>query len=412
MKYIWTTFLIGILYLLDAYIFQGFKAFSPSILSENLRLWFLRSYWIINIAFYIVIFAAFASLDRAKGAQTLQIFAFNAFIALIIPKLIFGGVLFFEDVSRLLQGIWNVTFQRGSETFIPERRKFIAQIAMGAAAVPFGAILYGIFKGKYNYKVHRHTIYFKDLPEAFDGFKITQLSDIHSGSFDNPAAVKRGVALANAQKSDIVVFTGDLVNNEAKEIVPYKSIFAALEAPYGKFSILGNHDYGDYKVWESAALKEENFRTLLQHHKDMGFRLLLDEHIILEKDGQKLALIGVENWGYGFAQYGDLSMAIRGLSENIFSILLSHDPTHWEKQVKTLVKTIHLTLSGHTHGAQMGVEVGKFKWSPIKFRYPKWAGLYEEAGKYLYINRGFGFLGFSGRVGILPEITVLELRKA
>lgn len=412
MKYIWTTFLIGILYLLDAYIFQGFKAFSPTILSENLRIWFLRSYWIINIAFYIVIFTAFITLDRAKGAQTLQIFAFNAFIALIIPKLIFGGVLFFEDVSRLLQGIWNVTFQRGSETFIPERRKFIAQIAMGAAAVPFGAILYGIFKGKYDYKVHRHTIYFKDLPEAFDGFKITQLSDIHSGSFDNPAAVKRGVALANAQKSDIVVFTGDLVNNEAKEIVPYKSIFEALEAPYGKFSILGNHDYGDYKVWESAALKEENFRTLLQHHKDMGFRLLLDEHVMLEKDGQKLALIGVENWGHGFAQYGDLAAAMRGLPTNIFSVLLSHDPTHWEKQVKMLAQTIHLTLSGHTHGAQMGVEIGKFKWSPIKFRYPKWAGLYEEAGKYLYINRGFGFLGFSGRVGILPEITVLELKKA
>lgn len=411
MKYIWTTFFIGILYLLDAYVFQGFKTFSFGFVNENFRLWFLRSYWMINTVFYVLIFTALVTLDRSKSTQTLQIFAFNTFIALLIPKLIFGGVLFFEDLSRVAQGIWNVTFQRGSEAFIPERRKFVAQIAMGAAAIPFGAILYGIFKGKYDYRVHRHTIYFKDLPEAFDGFRITQLSDIHSGSFDNPAAVKRGVALANAQKTDIVVFTGDLVNNEAQEIVPYKSTFQALEAPLGKFSILGNHDYGDYKAWESMAAKQQNFRNLLQYHADMGFRLLLDEHIILEKEGQKIALIGVENWGHGFAQYGDLIAAIKGLPHDIFSVLLSHDPTHWEKQVKQLPRMIHLTLSGHTHGAQMGVEIGNFKWSPIKFRYPKWAGLYEEAGRFLYINRGFGFLGFSGRVGILPEITVLELKK-
>jgi uncharacterized protein len=412
MKYIFTTFLIGILYLIDAYVFQGIKTFSFGIVNETIRNWCLRSYWGINIAFYIVFFIALVSLDRSKGMQLTQIITFNAFIALFIPKLVFSGFLFAEDVVRLAQGIWNTTMQRSSDDFIPSRRLFVAQLAMGAAAIPFGAILYGMVKGKYSYRVHRHTIHFPDLPDAFDGFKITQLSDIHAGSFDNIEAVKRGVALANAQQSDIIVFTGDLVNNEAAEIIPYQSVFQSLEAPFGKFSILGNHDYGDYKAWGSLSEKQNNFRALLRYHAEMGFRLLLDEHLMIEKDGQSLALIGVENWGHGFAQYGDLAAATKGLPDDCFAILLSHDPTHWEKQVKQLTKKIHLTLSGHTHGAQMGVELGNFKWSPIKFRYPKWAGLYQEAGKYLYINRGFGFLGFSGRVGILPEITVLELKKA
>jgi hypothetical protein len=268
-----------------------------------------------------------------------------------------------------------------------------------------------MMKGKYDYTVHRHTLFFKDLPDAFDGLTITQLSDIHAGSFDNPEAVKRGVALANAQKSDLFFFTGDLVNNEASEIEPYLDIFKTLHAPLGKFSILGNHDYGDYKWWASQTEKADNFALLKTHHKTLGFKLLLDENLEIERNGQKLTLIGVENWGHGFAQYGDLAQAMRGVSQDSFKILLSHDPTHWEKQVKTLDSHVHLTLSGHTHGAQMGVEIKGFKWSPIKYRYPKWAGVYEENGRYLHINRGFGFLGFSGRVGIAPEITVLELRK-
>jgi hypothetical protein len=403
--------ILGILYLIDLYVFQGIKTVAYSFENLNTQIWIIRSFWAVNITLYTLIVFTFFTFDRSKSMQTLQIVAFNAFIALIIPKLVFISVLWIEDLSRLTLGTWNAMFNRGAEEFIPSRRAFLAKTALGIAAIPFGAIVYGIFKGKYDYRVHKHTIIFPDLPEAFDGFKITQLSDIHSGSFDNPAAVKRGVALANAQNSDIIVFTGDLVNNEASEIEPYIDTFKALNAPFGKYSILGNHDYGDYKAWASRAEKEANFQQLLKNHAAMDFRLLLDEHVTIEKNGKKINLIGVENWGHGFAQYGNLTLATKSIFNDSFNVLLSHDPTHWEKQVKIFDKHIHLTLSGHTHGAQMGVEIGKFKWSPIKFRYPKWAGLYEEAGKYLYINRGFGFLAFSGRVGILPEITVLELRR-
>jgi predicted MPP superfamily phosphohydrolase len=255
-------------------------------------------------------------------------------------------------------------------------------------------------------------VYFKDLPSAFDGFTITQLSDIHSGSFRDPEAVRRGVELVNAQRSDLFVFTGDLVNSLAAEFEPWISVFRQIEAPFGTYSILGNHDYGDYHQWDDEQDKQRNFEALKAHHATVGFRLLLDEHVTLEKDGEQIALLGVENWGLGFGQRGDLQKALKGLPAESFKVLLSHDPTHWDHQVKADPNPIQLTLSGHTHGMQVGVEIPGFRWSPVKYRYPKWAGLYEEAGRYLYINRGFGYLGFHGRVGIWPEITVLELRRA
>jgi predicted MPP superfamily phosphohydrolase len=268
-----------------------------------------------------------------------------------------------------------------------------------------------MFKGKYNYKVHRTTLYFDDLPDAFDGFTITQLSDIHSGSFDNTEAMQRGIDLANAQKSDLFVFTGDLVNNAAWEIEPYIPNFSQLKAPYGQFSILGNHDYGDYIKWDSEAEKAANLDKLKEHHKALGYRLMLNENVEIEKSGQKIALIGVENWGKGFIQIGDLDKALKGVDKNAFKILLSHDPTHWEEKVRYNPTTIHLTLSGHTHGAQFGVEVAGFRWSPVQYRYLDWAGLVNEKNRYLYVNRGFGFLAFSGRLGIWPEVTVITLKK-
>jgi uncharacterized protein len=411
MNYISLAFVAAFFYMIDLYVFKGIKVFALSLESAEAQFWTIRLYWVINNAFYALVAAALLTLDRNKGMQLLQKITFNTFVALIIPKLIFVAIMLGQDAFRVLEGLFNSLLGKETATFLPSRRVFVSKIALAAAAIPFGAIVYGIFKGKYDYRVHKHTIFFKDLPDAFDGFTITQLSDIHAGSFDNPEAVKRGVALANAQQSDLLVFTGDLVNNEAKEIEPYIDIFKVLDAPFGKFSILGNHDYGDYKAWSSKAEKQANFTQLLTNHKALGFRLLLNENLTIEKNGQKITLIGVENWGQGFAQHGDLEKAMENVEKDSFKVLLSHDPTHWEKQVKPLEEHIHLTLSGHTHGAQMGVEIGSFKWSPIKFRYPKWAGLYEEAGKYLHINRGFGFLGFSGRVGILPEITVLELKK-
>jgi uncharacterized protein len=402
-----------ILFLIDLYIFQGIKTLTSTLDSETTRKVIHGIFWTINVLFMLLILYAFMSYDRAKGMKTYQIWAFNGVILMLVPKLVFAFILLGQDAMRLFGTGVNYALKQTNDEggYMPDRRVFISQLGLGLAAIPFAGIIYGMLKGKYDYTVHRHQIFFKDLPDAFDGLTITQLSDIHAGSFDNPEAVKRGVALANSQKSDLLFFTGDLVNNEAAEIEPYLDIFKVLEAPLGKYSVLGNHDYGDYKWWRNASEKSDNMVQLKKHHKTLGFKLMLDENLEIERDGQKITLIGVENWGHGFAQYGDLSKAMTGVAQDSFKILLSHDPTHWEKQVKTLEEPVHLTLSGHTHGAQMGVEIRGFKWSPIKYRYSKWAGLYEENGRYLHINRGFGFLAFSGRVGILPEISVLELKK-
>jgi uncharacterized protein len=406
-------FILIFMGLIDLYIFQGVKTLTANMGSEANRTLIHGLFWAVNILFMALIAFGFLSFDRAKGMKTYQIWAFNGLILILVPKLVFALVLLGQDALRVFGTGVNYAFQQPNTEggYLPDRRMFMSQLGLGLAAIPFVGIIYGMMKGKYDYTVHRHTLFFKDLPNAFDGLTITQLSDIHVGSFDNPEAVKRGVALANAQKSDILFFTGDLVNNEAAELEPYLDIFKVLDAPLGKFSILGNHDYGDYKWWASQNEKLANFKQLKTHHKTLGFKLLLDENLEIERNGQKITLIGVENWGHGFAQYGDLAKAMTGVATDSFKILLSHDPTHWEKQVKSLKNLVHLTLSGHTHGAQMGIEIMGFKWSPIKYRYPKWAGLYEENGRYLHINRGFGFLGFSGRVGIAPEISVLELRR-
>ncbi|WP_238989278.1 metallophosphoesterase [Mucilaginibacter terrigena] len=322
-------------------------------------------------------------------------------------------VLSLGDLGRFLYGIVHAvtTDSKTGEAFFPSRRKFITEIAILIAAIPFTSFFYAMLRGKYDYKVHRQTIYFDDLPDAFDGFTITQLSDIHSGSFDNVKAMQRGIDLAKAQKSDLFVFTGDLVNNAAWEIEQYIDRFGAIKAPYGQFSILGNHDYGDYIHWDTEQEKRANLARLKQHHADLGYRLLLNENVVLEKGGQKISLIGVENWGEGFIQLGDIDKALKGVDKGAFKLLLSHDPTHWQKIVRHHPTHVHLTLAGHTHGAQFGVEAAGLKWSPVKYRYPDWAGLAKHDNRYLYINRGFGFLAFSGRLGIWPEITVLTLKK-
>ncbi|MBC7566332.1 MAG: metallophosphoesterase [Pedobacter sp.] len=271
--------------------------------------------------------------------------------------------------------------------------------------------IYGIVRGKYAYRVLRHTLYFDDLPQSFDGFTITQISDVHSGSFNNVNAVQRGIDMVKAQKSDLFVFTGDLVNNKADEIKPWIERFSQIKAPFGQFSILGNHDYGDYVKWESEYSKKENLQRLKSYHKELGYRLLLDEHVELHKGNDKITLAGVENWGIGFGQRGDLMKALSGTLPNDFKILLSHDPSHWEAEVIKYSSKVHLTLSGHTHGMQFGIEALGVKWSPVKYRYKHWAGIKYLNGMYLNVNRGFGFIGFSGRVGIWPEITVIELKR-
>jgi predicted MPP superfamily phosphohydrolase len=401
--------------LLDWYVFSGLKTLTADWQSPRARQIVLYGFLIISVGVTLVFLLGMGSFSTAQGMTPFHEYMLSLFLTIFITKIFFIIILSLGDLGRFVVGIFNHVGKSGStqtnQPYFPDRRKFISEIALLVAAVPFTGFMYAILKGKYDYKVHRQTLYYSDLPDAFDGFTITQLSDIHSGSFDNTNAMQRGIDLAQAQKSDLFVFTGDLVNNAAWEIEQYIPNFSKLRAPYGQFSILGNHDYGDYIEWNSEQEKAANLDKLKQHHKDLGYRLLLDEHVELEKNGQKIALIGVQNWGRGFIKVGDLDKALQGVSPDAFKVLLSHDPTHWEEKVRYNPANIHLTLSGHTHGAQFGVEVAGFRWSPVQYRYLDWAGLVNEKDRYLYVNRGFGFLAFSGRLGIWPEITVITLKK-
>ena len=361
-----------------------------------------------NLLFYTLI------LERNTTNEPRLMYAIGFFLSLLIFQLLVSVILLAEDVFRIPQALYSFLKRVPEQTqFIPSRRKIISQIALGLASIPFASLLYGMYRGKYNYKVLSYNLEFEDLPDAFDGFKITQISDIHSGSFDNQTKVQYGVDLVNQQKSDLVLFTGDLVNNRADEIKPWIKIFNKIKAEFGVFSILGNHDYGDYMRWESPAAKRKNMEDLYDAHNEMGWDLLLNESRFIEKDGDRLAIIGVENWGSGFKKAGDLNKALNKVSENDFKILLTHDPSHWEAQVIPHPFKIHLTLSGHTHGMQFGIEIpGVIKWSPAKWRYKQWAGLYGENKQYLNVNRGFGYLAYPGRVGMWPEVSVITLSKS
>ena len=346
-------------------------------------------------------------LDPAKS------YAFGFLIAFLSISFILIPILFLEDIVRTLTGLYHKVVG-GKETFhVPSRRKFVSAIALGLAAIPFTSLLYGMYKGKYRFRVLEYTLHFEDLPEAFDGYKVTQISDIHSGSFDNREKIKYGVDLIKSQNSDVILFTGDMVNNKSSEMLPWADMFSELKAKDGVYSVLGNHDYGDYIDWPSADAKAQNLADLVQLQKTMGYDLLLNENRFIERDGQRIALIGVENWGKGgFKKAGDLQKAKRGVNADDFKILMSHDPSHWEAEVLKDDYHYHLTLSGHTHGMQFGIEIpGWIKWSPVKWRYKQWAGIYEQLGQYINVNRGFGYLGYPGRVGIWPEVTVITLKK-
>ncbi len=340
-------------------------------------------------------------------------YAFGLLLTVLTFQLITIIFLFSEDIFRFLTGVYHKFFGGTKEFSLPERRRFLSVIALGIAAIPFGALLYGMYRGKYNFKVLKYNLEFDDLPDAFDGYQITQISDIHSGSFDNRKKIEYAVDLVNQQKSDVILFTGDMVNNKSEEMKPWADLFATLEAKDGKFSILGNHDYGDYIEWETEELKRENLEDLKKLQHTIGFELLLNENRYLEKGNDKIALIGVENWGRGgFKKAGDLKKATANVTKDDFKILMSHDPSHWEDVVLHDEYHYHLTLSGHTHGMQFGIEIpGWVKWSPVKWRYKYWAGIYKELGQYINVNRGFGFLGYPGRVGIWPEISVITLKK-
>ena len=403
----WVIF-IGVFLVVDFYAFQAFK----TIAKNN---WLQMVYWLITFLILGNFVYSYYAFNRSNGFTHAHAYAFGFLIALLVPKMILFVIMFGEDIFRVPQAIFRY-FTEGETAkgnYFASRRQFISKMALGLAALPLASIIYGIYKGKYNYKVLKYTLSFEDLPEAFDGYKLTQISDIHSGSFDNMEKVKYAVNLINEQESDVILFTGDMVNNKAEELVPYKEVFNKLKAKDGLFSVLGNHDYGDYVKWESDEAKHQNLEDLKGLQKEIGFDMLLNESRFLEKNGDRKALVGVENWGVGgFKKAGDLKKAAQNVKKDDFKILMSHDPSHWEKEVIQDDYHYHLTLSGHTHGMQFGIEIpGWFKWSPVKWRYKYWAGIYEELGQYINVNRGFGYLAFPGRVGIWPEITVIELKK-
>ena len=396
--------LIGIFIIYFLLIFYA----SRSLKTLKVPRWVEWLFWLITIG--VVIHLLYHWFCRGKVVWSApQQYAIAGLLTWLIICLFVTLPLLLEDITRLIKAIFR---KPTNAPRIPSRRKFVSTLGWGLAAIPFASILYSIFKGKYNYKVWKYTLYFDNLPKAFDGYRITQISDIHCGSFDNYEKIRYGVDLINSQKSDVILFTGDLVNNLANEVHNWKSLFATLQAPDGVFSIMGNHDYGDYSSWETPEAKQQNLEHLFQLQKQMGWQLLLNEHCYLERDGEKIALIGVENWGHGrFSKYGDLNKAMEGVNTEDFKILMSHDPTHWQEVVLPENKDIQLTLSGHTHGMQCGIEIpGWLKWSPSQYIYKYWGGMYEEGGKYLNVNRGFGYHAFPGRLGVWPEITVIELK--
>jgi hypothetical protein len=405
---------IAILLLIDTYVFQAIKSVSLTASS--------RTKTIVNITYWsitVLVIAAFLILVINRSdyfPKTVRNYIFAIVVGLFLAKLTMVFFLLIDDIRRLFQWIvlkiaYSSKQVDTGETEGISRSVFLSWFSLAAGTTLFGSLLYG-FGNKYNYHVNRLQLSFDNLPAGFKGLKILQISDIHSGSFTDARAVQQGVQKILNEKPDIVLFTGDLVNDMAVEMESYLEIFSQVKAPMGVYSTLGNHDYGDYVHWpQNGISKQENLENLKKVHAAMGWRLLMNEHVVLEKEGDKIALLGIENWSNKgrFPKHGRLDLAHQGTEAYPFKILMSHDPSHWEAQVQKEYPDVDLMLSGHTHGMQFGVDVPGFKWSPVQYMYKQWAGLYENDKQKLYVNRGFGFIGYPGRVGILPEITVIEL---
>jgi len=415
-RFVWI--ILGIMMLLDFYVFQALKVVSQN-LSQKTKMFVYGGYWTISIA-VLLFLALLPFLNFYDWPAHFRNYIFAIIVGLLFAKLFASVFLLIDDIRRLIQWASGKLFFRNTEgeTISSEgisRSVFLSWVGLGIGGGLFSTLMYG-FSNKYNYKIRRVQLSFENLPKSFKGLKIVQISDIHSGSFTDKKAVDRGIDMILKENADLILFTGDLVNDRAVEMNDYIDIFSKLKAPMGVYSILGNHDYGDYyygshATGEMAIEKAKNLEHLKQVHAQLGWRLLLDEHVPLEKNNEKIALIGVQNISgrKTFHSYGDLSKAYAGSEIYPFKILMSHDPSHWDKEVTNKYTDIDLTLAGHTHGMQFGVELPGFKWSPVQYVYKEWADLYEEGKQKIYVNRGYGFIGYPGRVGILPEITVIEL---
>lgn len=394
-------FLLGVFLLLEAYVYQAFKTVYSN---QNARF----IYWIPTILIYTFLIYSVVTFNRGSHKYLNFQIVFSVILIFVLPKILVAIFLLIEDIIRLLNFGYNYVATENHN--YPSRRKFISLVGLGSGAVLAAMVLDGIVFGKYRHKARIVKLKLKNLPASFKGYKIVQISDVHSGSFQNPKKLQHAIDLINEQKADLVLFTGDMVNNYADEFIPFIDLFSQIKGKDGKFAVLGNHDYGEYGEWKNEEERRNNIPLLVDYEKKAGFQILRNESKIIERNGEKLYILGVENWGIPpFPQFGDLDKATQNVPLEACKILMSHDPSHFDAIVKNHPKDIQLTLSGHTHGMQFGIDLKNFRWSPVKYKYPKWADLYQSGDKYLYVNRGFGVIGYPGRVGVFPEITVFEL---
>jgi predicted MPP superfamily phosphohydrolase len=405
-----------ILLLIDLYVFQAFRVIGQD-LPEFWRRIIYTGYWLVTG----IVLAGYFTYHFINPDLYPKIFRTFLMVGIFIhyfAKTFMVVFLVLDDVIRAGQWIISLFSHKESAGSLDTanripRSEFLVKTALIAGTIPLAGMTYGIISGAHDYRIRRKKIGIPGLPAALEGLRIGQISDIHSGSFFNKTAVRGGVEMLMKEKPDIVFFTGDLVNTHSGEVKGYINIFDKVKAPLGVFSTTGNHDYGDYHTWPSAEAKQENFRDLIHAHNLLGWNLLMNENRLLKIDGEKLGIIGVENWGAGrFSKYGDLEKAYAGTGDASVKLLLSHDPSHWDAQVRQQFPDIDVMFSGHTHGFQFGVEWGDFRWSPSQYIYKQWAGLYQEDNQFLYVNRGYGYLGYPGRIGIPPEITIIELKAA
>lgn len=407
---------ISFFFLIDLYVYQAVKTLSNNLTPNTFKI-IKTIYWSFNVL-SVIGFIYYHIGNPYLFGKTFRIFLLGSIFVNYFSKIFVVLFLLIDDIIR--SGKW--AFFKTKQIIQPEssnppadalsRSEFLAKTGLAVGAIPLVAMSYGIISGAHDYRVKRVTIYLPNLPKAFHGLKLAQLSDIHSGSFYNKKAVQGGIELLQKEKADLIFFTGDLVNNKAEELNEYIDVFSKVKAPLGVYSVLGNHDYGDYVEWSSLEAKQKNLNDLKRGHKTLGWDLLINENRILEMNGDKIAIIGVENFGAKgrFPKYGKIKPAYEGTEDIPVKLLLSHDPSHWDYQINKEYKDIDVMFSGHTHGFQFGVEIAGIKWSPVKYMYEQWGGLYQKENQYLYVNRGFGFLGFPGRIGMPPEITVFEFK--
>jgi len=398
----------------EIYFLQAVKTFVRDFNGSSKNITLYTAYTMAGITFVIGLVAMFYP---PPNWNTFFRFIMAITLILFVCKLIGCQFLIIDDIIRFFRWIIGL-FRKKAEVAVEEvykidRLKFLSQLAVTFTVIPAVGFIYGMVKGAYKYKVHNVKVPSSKIPAAFNGFKIVQVSDIHTGSFTDNTALHKAFDIVMQQGADLILFTGDLVNNKTEETKGFEEVYSKLKAPHGVYSVLGNHDYGDYVQWDSVEAKRKNLEELMQVHANAGWKLMMNEHVALEKNGEQIALLGIENWGGNmhFPKYGKMEDAHRGTEKYSFKILMSHDPSHWEKQVQTEYPDVDLTLSGHTHGMQFGIEIPGFKWSPVKYFYKQWAGLYKSGEQFLYVNRGLGFLGYPGRLGIWPEITVIELQR-